>query len=205
MSKVDFHLYLITGGYLLPQNILVKRIEELVKAGIRAVQIREKDLCARELLKLSLNIREVTQKNSSKLFLNDRADIAFAVDADGLHIPEHGFPADEARKILKDRLIGKSAHSLEAAIRAEREGADFITLGPIYDTPSKQKYGKPLGIEILCEVARKISIPLFAIGGITPERAKECIDSGAYGVAVISDLLLTEKPEKRVEEYQNIF
>jgi thiamine-phosphate pyrophosphorylase len=197
MQKIDFKLYLITDTNLLPKDALINRVENLIKSGIKAVQIREKNLSAREIIVLAMQLREFPMK----LFINDRADLAYAARADGLHIPEHGFPTAESRKIIGEKIIGRSAHSLYAALLAESEGADFITLGPIYDTPSKRQYGKPLGIDKLREIAQKTSIPVFAIGGLNPERSRECLDAGAYGVAVISDLLLAENPDSQVEKY----
>ena len=175
----------------------MERLEILVKAGIKAVQIREKDLSAKDLLQLANQIKSF----SNKLFINERIDVAYATGANGLHLPEHGLPVHEARKIIGNKIIGKSTHSIESALRAESEGADFITFGPIYDTPSKRQYGAPLGISKLQEAAKKISIPVFAIGGINPERAKECIAAGAYGVSVISDLLVSENPKSQVKKY----
>jgi thiamine-phosphate pyrophosphorylase len=198
MEKIDFKLYLITDRNLIPANSLVERIQILVQCGVKAVQLREKDLSAREIV----NIAKQIQKFPTKLFINDRADIVYSLHVSGLHIPEQGFPAQEARKIIGDQIIGKSAHSLETALRAEREGADFITFGPIYDTPSKRQYGIPLGIKNLREITKQISIPAFAIGGINPQRAKECLDAGAYGVAVISDLLCAADPKPQVAKYQ---
>ena len=197
MQRIDFRLYLLTNRNLLPPDTLVERLEILARAGIKAVQIREKDLSAKDLLQLANQIKNF----SNKLFINDRADVAYAAGAEGLHLPEHGLSVHEARKIIRDRLIGKSTHSIESALRAESEGADFITFGPIYDTPSKRQYGAPLGIIKLEEAAKKISIPIFAIGGINPERAKECLNAGAFGVAVISDLLLSENLELQVKKY----
>jgi len=197
MQKIDFRLYLITDRHLLPPNMLVERVKVLTECGVKAVQLREKDLSTRELLNLAQQIKN----NSAKLFINDRADITYVANADGLHIPEHGFPVDEARKIVGDKIIGKSAHSLEAALRAEEEGADYVTFGPIYDTQSKRKYGEPFGLDKLKEVTQNISISVFAIGGINPERAKDCVDAGASGVGVISDLLLAENPEFQVSKY----
>lgn len=203
--KIDFRIYLVTNRHLLPTNTLIDRVEIVVKAGLRAMQIREKDLSAPEVIKLAREIRQRTKDYALKLFINDRADIARSVDADGLHIPEHGFPVTEARKVIGEKISGKSVHSLDSAILAESEGADYITFGPIYDTPSKQIYGKPQGLEKLGEISRSVSIPVFAIGGITPERAKHCVESGAYGVAVISDLLCTEDPRTRFMKYMKIF
>ena len=197
-STIDFRLYVITDRRLLPVGTFVERIIEIVTEGIKVVQLREKDLSAREQIELAKKLREYP----AKLFINDRADITQAIGADGLHIPEHSFPVDEARKIIGNILIGKSAHSLESALHSEKEGADFITFGPVYDTPSKLQYGKPLGIEKLHEVTQQISIPVFAIGGIDPERAKVCIDAGAFGVSVISDLFGADNPKPQIQKYR---
>jgi thiamine-phosphate pyrophosphorylase len=199
MNKIDFRLYLITDRNLLPPSILCTRIEVLIHGGIKAVQIREKDLSARKLIELVMRIQGLP----GKLFVNDRVDIAFATKTN-LHLPEQGFSAIEARKILGEKLIGKSTHSLESALRAESEAADFITFGPIYETPSKLQYGKPLGLQKLREVTKAVAVPVFAIGGINPDRAGECIKAGAHGIAVISDLLTADDPKLQVEKYLEV-
>ncbi len=197
MPKINFRLYLVTNRNILPANSLIERVEVLVNAGIRAVQLREKDLPTKKQLELAQEIKN----KSAQLFINERADIAYASEATGLHLPEHGLSVHEARKIIGNKIIGKSTHSIVAAFRAEEEGADFITFGPIYDTLSKREYGAPLGIRNLQETAKKISIPIFAIGGINPERAKECLNAGAFGISVISDLLVTPNPVLQVKKY----
>jgi thiamine-phosphate pyrophosphorylase len=122
--------------------------------------------------------------------LNDRLDLVMALGADGVHLRADSLPVSVARRLLGGGyLIGISTHSVEEARIAEAEGADFIVLGPIFDTPSKRTYGTPLGVHVLDEACRTIRLPIFAIGGITPIRIAHVLSSGAYGVAVISSIL----------------
>lgn len=188
---LDFKLYLITDRKLFSDHsALFTAVEAALKGGIKAVQLREKDLGTRELLNMAYKMREMTGKYKAKLFINDRADIAIAVEADGVHLGQKSMPAYAVRKIVHERfLIGVSTHSMDEAIRADEEGADFITLGPIYETPSKLKYGNPIGIDIIKKVKAKVSTPVFAIGGIKEKMVKEVIDAGADGIALISGIL----------------
>ena len=154
------------------------------------MQLREKELTIRELLSMAQELREITLRHGAKLFINDRVDVAIAAGADGVHLGQSSIPASAAKKITKGRLlVGVSTHSLKEAVQAEKDGADFITFGPIYHTPSKLKYGEPLGTDALREATSEVSLPVLAIGGITPERVKEVIESGSSGVAVISAIL----------------
>ena len=161
------------------------------------VQLREKDLSTPELLSLAQEIRRLTAQVPARLLINDRIDICLAVEADGVHLRSNSLPTRIARRILGDsKLMGVSTHSLEEAQRAQEEGADFITLGPIYETPSKVGYGPPLGLDILRAVRRRIKIPVLALGGIRKERIPEVLDAGADGIALISAILLAEDPRR---------
>jgi len=209
MSMIDFKLYLITArrqlsltqnSKLKTQN-LVAAVRQSLRGGVKAIQLREKDLDTQELLKLAYKMRKVTAKYGARLFINDRFDIALAAGADGVHLTQNSIPADAVRNVVKKKLlIGVSTHSLQEAREAERTGADFITLGPIYRTPSKLKYGKPLGTDVLKDVSRKIKIPVFAIGGIRNHKVKEVKQSGAYGVAMISEILGAKDIEEKTRE-----
>lgn len=187
--ELDFKLYLVTDRKQTVGRPLMDAVTEALKGGLRAVQLREKDLGTRDLLRLAYEMRQLTLKYDARLFINDRVDIAIAVDADGVHLTQKSIPPFAARRLLSRLIIGVSAHNLGEALKAEKGGADFITLGPVYSTPSKLKYGKPVGIETLSEVARKVRIPVFAIGGITLENIGEVMSAGASGVAVISSVL----------------
>ena len=203
---MDFKLYLITDRRLFSDdNELFAAVEEALEGGVKAVQLREKDLETRSLLRMAYSLRELTSGYGAKLFINDRVDIALAVDADGVHLGGESMPAFAARKAAGEALlIGVSAHSIGEAKEAEEEGADFVTLGPIFETPSKIKYGHPLGPGLLSEVSGKISIPVFAVGGIKKERVGSVLESGAAGIALISAILGSEDIRLNTEEFMRL-
>lgn len=200
---IDFKLYLITDRKLVTHYAsLITAVEEALKGGVKALQVREKDLGTRELIDMAYRMRELTDKYSAKLFINDRVDIALSVEADGVHLGQKSIPTYAVRKIVKDKfMIGVSAHSIEEAKQAEKEGADFITLGPVYKTPSKLKYGQPLGVDIIRKTKAEISIPVFAIGGVKQFRVKEVMDAGADGIALISGILGAENIKEKTREF----
>ncbi|HLF85849.1 MAG TPA: thiamine phosphate synthase [Nitrospiria bacterium] len=188
--KPDFDIYLITDQTKTGGRYLKDIIAEALRGGIRGVQLREKDLPTRELLSLAAELREITRKAGARLLINGRIDICLAVEADGVHIGTNSIPADIARGILgSDKVIGVSAHSLSEALMAQSQGADFITLGPIYHTESKAAYGAPLGIEMIKKVRGEIDIPIFAIGGLRVDNIGPLIEAGAFGIAMISSVM----------------
>jgi thiamine-phosphate pyrophosphorylase len=199
----NFKLYLITDRKLFTDNSsLFTAIEEALKGGLKAVQLREKDLGARDLLHMAYKLRQLTKTYQARLFINDRVDIALAVEADGVHLGGETIPAHAVRKTFQNKLkIAVSSHNLDEAIEAEREGADFITLGPVYYTPSKIKYGKPIGVETLSRIKEKISIPVFAIGGIGIDKVREVKNAGVDGVALISAILAAGDIRETTEEF----
>lgn len=188
---VDFRLYLITDRALFGgSDGLLTGVEEALKGGVRAVQLREKDLPTRPLLALAYKMKALTAAYRAKLFINDRADIALCVGADGVHLGQTGMPPSAVRKVVGEgMLIGVSTHSLAEAKEAAEEGADFITYGPLYPTPSKLKYGAPVGVASLRTVAAGTQLPVFGIGGIKRETAAEVMAEGAFGIALISGIL----------------
>jgi thiamine-phosphate pyrophosphorylase len=201
---VDFRLYLITNRHVSKAWPIEDAVDEACRSGVRAVQIREKDLDARSLHDLAVRLRRITASRGASLLVNDRVDIAMAVGADGIHSPENGFPPRAARRLAGGSiLVGASAHSLERARGAEQEGADFVTFGPVFDTPSKREHGPPQGLEQLRRVADGVEIPVFAIGGVTPERALQCIQCGARGVAVISSVLASNDIDRTVRQFES--
>ena len=151
---------------------------------------------------MAYRMRELTETYHGKLFINDRVDIALAVEADGVHLGKESMPADAVRKTFQDRLIiGMSTHSLDEALDAEESGADFITLGPIFHTPSKMKYGEQIGIDTLKKARAEISIPIFAIGGVKLDKVPEIKEAGADGVALISAILTAGNIRETTEEF----
>jgi len=186
---VDFKIYLITDRKV-SSTPLPEAVRLALEGGVRAVQLREKDLPIRELLALAQELRAVTRAFGARLFINDRVDVAVAVGADGVHLGGSSIPVSAARKVVGQRmLIGASTHDLEEAKAAEAGGADFITFGPIFETPSKGKYGAPVGVPIIRTVKNEVKIPLFALGGIKSGNMLQVMSAGADGVAMISSIL----------------
>ena len=167
---------------------LLDKIREAARAGADWVQIREKDLCARDLFAL---VSQVVALASIRVIVNDRLDVAVAAGAAGVHLGHASVPAREvvawcrAGNAPADFLVGVSCHSLEGAREAETAGASYTYFGPIYETPSKIPFGKPHGTEELSQVAQAVRIPVIAIGGVNESNAVECIRAGAAGIAAI--------------------
>jgi len=197
MSLIDFKLYLITDRKqtALP---LPDAVRLALLGGVRAIQVREKDLPIRDLLALAKELRMLTKEFGAKLFINDHVDVAVAVDADGVHLGHESMPTTAARKIVgSDMLIGVSTHTVDEARAAESEGADFVTFGPIYETPSKARYGAPAGLEALRDVKRAVDIPIFALGGIKGNNIGHVLWAGAFGVSMISTIFSADDIEKK--------
>lgn len=199
---MNFRLIAITDRKSCKDSSVIDRITSICKEGVRAVQVREKDLSAAELLLLSKGLRSITLSFRSSLIINDRLDVALLSRADAVHIPENGLPLNILKQYRKKLLFGKSTHSVESAVHAEEDGFDYIMFGPVFRTFTKVKYGEPMGLKKLKEVCESVSIPVFAVGGITPEGAKKCIDNGAYGVAVISALMKSENLNQTIKDFK---
>lgn len=193
MDELGLSLLLVTDRRLAAGR-LVDVIEECLDAGLPAVQVREKDMPVRDLLDLAWRLRDATRRRGAKLFINDRADVALAVEADGVQRTQASLPVEVLRAIVGSRLVGASVHSVEEALAAEAGGADFVVFGPVYDTPSKRAYGPPQGLAALGKVASSVDVPVLAVGGITAARVAEVRASGATGVAVISALIAAARP-----------
>ncbi|HUI45881.1 MAG TPA: thiamine phosphate synthase [Nitrospirota bacterium] len=197
--SVDFKLYLITDRKQIKMPLPVA-VRHALSGGVKAIQVREKDLPVRELLSLSQELRVLTKEFGAKLFINDQVDIAVAVEADGVHLGHQSMPSPAVRKIVGNKmLIGVSTHNIDEARAADSEGADFITFGPIFETPSKSKMGNPLGLEALKDVKRAVNIPIFALGGIHGRNIGHVLWSGAYGVAMISAIFGAEDIKKKAK------
>ena len=198
MTKLLPSLYLITDRHQIPEGRhLLGTIEELLQAGVRMIQLREKDLSAAELFPLAKELRSLTHRYDSLLLINDRIDLAQAIGADGVHLGGHSLPIDIAREILGSKfLIGVSTHSKNEVETAQNQGADFVTYGPVHFTPSKAAYGDPVGLKSLRNACLCSNIPLYALGGIKEDNAKSTLQSGAHGIAIISALLADMSPKQ---------
>jgi thiamine-phosphate pyrophosphorylase len=201
VGAVDFRLCLVTDRRAGPAGSLVAVVETCLGAGLRAVQLREKDLPAGALFRLAGELRALTWRFGARLLVNDRLDVAVAVGADGLHLPADGLPPAAARRVLgHDRLLGASVHAAAEASAAGREGADYVFFGPVYETPSKRAYGPPRGLDGLAEACARSPVPVLAIGGVTAERVADVARAGAAGVAVIRPLLEAGDPDVATKE-----
>ena len=202
---VDFKLYLITDRRQTRSRNLSAVVEQALRGGVRAVQLREKDLPADELCRLAEQFRRMTLLYGAKLLINERADIARDIHADGVHLPESGMSVEAARKIIgPERLIGVSCHSLDSARSAQKSGADFITFSPVFLTPSKAAYGNPVGLERLADTASTLNIPVFGLGGINESNILQVMATGTNGIALISAILTAEQPRAAAENMLKI-
>ena len=207
VHELGFSLYLVTDRAAVPGGRLEDAVESCLAAGLKAVQLREKDMAVRELLALAQTLRDSTRRHGARLLVNDRADVALAVGADGVQRAGTSLPVSALRAIRPSPvgpsrfLIGASVHAVDEARAAATDGADFLLFGPVYDTPSKRRYGPPQGLAALERVSAAVSTPVFGVGGITPSRVAEVTRAGAAGVAVIGAILAAERPADAVKAF----
>ncbi len=201
-----FRFCYITDRHALGPKPLLPLIREAIQAGVDLVQIREKDLGTRELLELVKTAVESAQGTRTRIVVNDRLDVALALGAAGVHLGTRSVPVRVVRELVpKDFVVGVSCHSLEEALAAESAGAHYLVLGPVFETPSKLPYGPPLGLIKFKEVATRVKIPVLALGGLTVERVKPCLEAGAAGIAGISIFQNCDSLEDRVRELRAEF
>ena len=185
-------LYLVTDRHSLnaddQMHALIDLVTKAAAAGVGLIQIREKDLSARELFELVKTAIAAVRPFGTKVLVNDRIDVALAGDADGVHLASNSIPVEVARKLIGNRILGASTHSIEEVRLAAEGGADFVVYGPIFATASKLKYGEPVGVESLGEVTAESKLPVIAIGGITEANYDSALQTGAAGIAAIGIL-----------------
>lgn len=190
MANINYTLYLVSDRTLLEGRDLLEEIMKAVKGGVSVVQLREKDAGSREFYKLALALKEKLDGTRVPLIINDRLDIALAVDADGLHIGQDDLPFPVARRLLgTDKLLGLSVSSRAEAEEGARLGADYLGVGPVFATPTKRDAAMPTGISLLAELKKHIAVPLVAIGGINLDNIAAIRNAGADGAAVVSALM----------------
>jgi len=196
----NFDLYLVTDRLHTLSRDLLSVLEQALEGGVRAIQLREKDLSGKELFVLAEKARRLCDRYQAALLINDRVDVALAIDAAGVQLGKPSLPLPDARALLgNNRFIGASVHSPEEAQDAERGGADFIVFGPVYFTPSKAAFGAPQGVAELKKIVAITHLPVYAIGGIKPDNITEVRSAGVKGVALISAIIEAPKPKEAAE------
>lgn len=186
---VNYKLYLVTDRDMLKNVDLYTAVEEAIKGGVTLVQLREKDITTQNFYKTAVEIKKVTDKYNVPLIINDRMDIALAANTAGLHVGQDDMPCIIARKLLgNDKILGVSARTLEEAIKAEKDGADYIGVGAVFPTSTKGD-AKAVSIELLKKIKESVSIPVVAIGGINEKNASLLKTANIDGISVISSIL----------------
>ncbi|WP_407422595.1 thiamine phosphate synthase [Methanobrevibacter sp.] len=204
MNTIDLSLYLVTDNSDDVEKFL-NTIEEAIKGGVTVVQIREKTADTLDFYRLSLKVKEITTKYKVPLIINDRVDIALAIDADGVHVGQSDMPCDVTRKLIgPNKILGVSAATIPEARKAEADGADYIGTGAVFPTATKDDAPK-VTKEELAEIVKSINIPVVAIGGINLDNACELTDTGIAGLSVVSAIMSSDNPKKSSEELLNIF
>jgi thiamine-phosphate pyrophosphorylase len=199
-QKIQYSLYLVTDSTLAKMS-LPEVVKKAVAGGITCVQIREKSADTRKFIEIAAAIKNILAGSSVPLIINDRVDIALAVKADGVHLGQSDMPFEMARRICgSDMIIGISAESVNNAVEAERNGADYIAVSPVFSTPTKTNTAKPLGLDGIKNIKKLVKLPVIGIGGINLSNAASVIKSGADGIAVVSSIMATDDPEKAARE-----
>jgi thiamine-phosphate pyrophosphorylase len=205
-ARINFRLYVVTDRQQTAGRALEEVIAAAARGGAGAIQLREKDLSARDLYALGARLQAVLSPCGVPLLINDRLDVALALDAAGVHLAGHSLSTAVARRVLgPDKLLGVSTHSVEEAHRAAEDGADFVVFGPVFTTPSKVAYGPPQGLQHLTAVVRAVHIPVIAIGGIDHTNLSQVVQAGAYGVAMIRAVLAAPEPYKATQQLRMTF
>ena len=205
LQNIDYSLYLVTDRGLARGRTTLEIVRAAVDGGASVVQLREKDCSTRDFIEQALTVKKFLKARGVPLLINDRVDVAQAIAADGVHLGQTDMPLEIAKKILGDSMIiGISAESLEDAIEAERGGADYLGISPIYATPTKTDTASPLGLKGLREIRNAVKLPLVGIGGLNKDNAAEVIRHGADGVAVVSAIVAADDPAAAAKELKQV-
>lgn len=204
-SKINYTLYLVTDRNLMTTSKLEEAVECAISGGCSLVQLREKTASSMEFYKSALGVKAITDKYNVPLIINDRVDIAMAVDAEGVHVGQSDMPATVVRKLLgENKIVGVSANSVETAIRAQQDGADYIGVGALYSTSTKND-ANVICNDVLVKIRNAVSIPIVGIGGINRMNAGNLAGTGIDGIAVVSAVIAEKDIKRAAEELIKIF
>lgn len=193
-------LYVITDRRLKPE---IESVREALEGGATSIQLRIKNASTREMIKIGKRIRELTKEYDALYFVDDRLDVALATNADGVQLGPEDMPISLAREIAPNLIIGASVYSLEEALQAEKERADYLGAGSVFPTPTKAGV-RVIGVEGLRKIVESVKIPVVAIGGINHKNARDVLKTGVDGIAIISAIMGAEDVKKATEEMKKI-
>lgn len=203
--KIDYSIYLVTDRDLMSTETIEQAVENAIKGGCTLVQLREKKCSSLDFYNTALRVKEITDKYNVPLLINDRVDIALAVNADGVHVGQSDLNASIVRKIIgEDKIVGVSAHTLEEALKAEKDGADYLGVGAMYATGTK-KDAKPTTISELKEIRKNVNIPIVVIGGINKDRIIDFKDTKINGLAIVSAIIAQKDITKATRDIKEVF
>ncbi len=204
-EDIDYSVYLVTDSRDKTEEEFLAIIEEAIKGGTSIVQLREKTASTKDFYELALKVKEITSRYDVPLLINDRIDIALAIDSEGVHIGQDDMPADIARAIIGDeKILGVSASTVDEAVKAQKDGADYIGSGAVFPTSTKDD-ADSVSKDELKEIVNSIDIPVVAIGGITLENAQELKDTGISGFSVVSAIMGAKDPQEASKKLKEIY
>ncbi|MDQ7781777.1 MAG: thiamine phosphate synthase [Desulfomonilaceae bacterium] len=202
IGKID--IYPVTCEELSEGRLNVQVLDAVLAGGAKIVQLREKHWAKRALYEVALVFRERTRREDALLIINDHVDVALAAGADGVHLGQGDLPVNAARRIAPGLIIGASTHNLEEAVRAEQDGADYVNIGPIFPTATKENAERFLGLQAIQEIGPRLNIPFTVMGGINPGNIRQVRDAGAHRVAMITGITRAPDICSRVREMRSI-
>ena len=204
-NNIDYTLYLVTDRKLMSSSTVEESVEKAILGGCTLIQLREKEISSLDFFSTAQKVKEITDKYKVPLIINDRVDIALAVNAAGVHIGQEDIPAVIVRKIIgQKKTIGVSASTLKEAIDAQEAGADYLGVGAMFSTETK-KEAKLTSIEELCKIRKSVSIPIVVIGGINKNTIPLLSKTGIDGIAVVSAIISQPYIEKAAKEIKELF
>ena len=206
MSKeFDLSLYLVTDRRTFNKNPLIEVVKQALDGGVTIVQLREKHVPIKEVIRFGRELHKLTRRYRVPLIINDNIIAALAIDAEGVHVGQNDQIAFSAREMIgPDKILGVSAGTVSEAIRAQQDGADYLGVGPIFPTKTKEDARNPIGIATLEQICAAVTIPVVAIGGITQETTQSIIHAGAYGIAVVSAIVAQPNPQEAAKNLKTI-
>lgn len=199
-NKID--IYPVTCEKLSCGRTDIDILNAVIEGGAKIIQLRDKESSKKLLYKKAEKFRKITLDNNILLIINDHIDIAMAVNADGVHLGQYDFPLIAAKKLIPDKIIGVSTHSVKEAVTAKQDGADYINIGPIFPTATKGGLTDFLGVEIINKIKTRISMPFTVMGGITLDNIEEVLKKGANKIAAVTSITKTSNPAYAVKMFR---